>query len=78
MSVPCCYQCRDLTATPIDIAKDGEIILSGALCERCLAVALNEMAEHRREFEALLAAGVSRSDANDMMIAKIDGKQVRA
>ena len=67
-----CFRCAE-PGTVIDIAKDGEVVLTGALCERCFAEALAEMAEHRKEFEALLEAGLSREAANARMIEKLAG-----
>lgn len=76
MSAPC-----RACGTPCErtsLVHRGVEIGGGYLCEPCLDRAHDEMAVKRIEFEALLAAGVSRADANAIMIARMDGTQVAA
>lgn len=43
-------------------------------CQKCFDEARADLEEKRRQFDELIAAGVSRSDANDIMIARIRGE----
>jgi hypothetical protein len=43
------------------------------ICEPCFDAALIEVEERRRQFAELLAGGMSREQANRIMIARIDG-----
>ena len=52
---------------------DGVEVAGGFLCPKHLDEAFAEMELRRAEFEALLAAGVDRVEANRIMIARIDG-----
>lgn len=56
----------------------GIEIAGGFLCESCLDRAHAEHAVLRGQFEALLAAGVDRAEANRIMIARIEGKAATA
>lgn len=76
MSAPC-RKC----GTPCDrtsVVFRGVEVAGGFLCEQCLDAAHAEMAELRVQFEALLAAGVSREEANRIMIARGDGTAATA
>lgn len=73
-----CWNCSALNATPIALVRDEETIGIGEMCTRCFAEATAELDVLRLEFEALLSAGVSMEDANTIMIAKIEGRQVIA
>lgn len=73
-----CMKCYGGDASPIDCVKDAEIVTAGTLCTPCLSRALDEAAELRADFEALLQAGVSREQANAIIIARIDGKLASA
>lgn len=52
---------------------EGAEVAGGFLCAKHLDEAFAEMEIRRAEFEALLAAGVDRAEANRIMIARIDG-----
>ena len=71
-----CRRCG-APAAIVEIACEQRVI-SGALCDACRTNALDELALLRTEFEGLVAAGLSREEANRMMIRKIDGKGARA
>lgn len=71
MSAPC-FKC----GTPCGRTAcmfDGVEVAGGFLCAKHLDEAFAEMDVLRGQFEALLAAGVDRAEANRIMIARIDG-----
>jgi hypothetical protein len=76
MSAPCrkCGTQCDRTS----LVFRGIEVGSGYLCETCLDAAHAEMAVAREQFEALLAAGISREEANRIMIARHDGTEIKA
>ena len=57
-------------ARPIAVARDGAEVASGFLCDPCLDAALAGAAEWRRQFNDLIASGVSNADANRTIIAR--------
>lgn len=65
-------------ARHIHLEFRGLEVGTGYLCNRCLEKAMAEAEVRRGQFEQLLAAGVSREDANKIMIDRIDGKGARA
>lgn len=68
-----CHRCGE-NGSPIEVARDGEVVAFGALCDPCFALALAKADELRLEFESLLEAGISVETANAVMIAKIEGR----
>lgn len=50
----------------------------GHLCAPCLSGALAEFELLRKEFDALIEAGISRDEANRMMIERIEGRTAKA
>ena len=73
-----CYRCSAPDATTVIVARGALEVASGALCAACFAASAEESAMLRDEFEGLLEAGVSREEANRLMVCKIDGKGARA
>lgn len=73
-----CYRCTAPGAEPVVVTRDAIEVAAGALCDSCFADASEEAAMLREEFEGLIAAGVSREEADRLMICKIDGKGARA
>jgi hypothetical protein len=71
--LPCCKCGRD-TGHTVELTRIVSAIRP--LCEPCFDVAMEGFREHQRQFEELLAAGVSRHEANRIMIARIDGEAV--
>lgn len=66
-----CNHCGAPDAINIGIIQEGvDTGVHGNLCAGCLDDALTEMERLREEFEALLAAGVSRDDANIVMMTR--------
>ena len=61
-------------AKAIEVAKDDEIVALGFLCSRCFEHALDEAAANRARFQVMLASGISRKNANDILIAEINAK----
>lgn len=72
MSAPIC-RCG-ASARHIHLEFRGLEVGTGYLCGTCLEKAMAEAEVRRGQFEALLAAGVSREDA----CKSIDGKGARA
>jgi hypothetical protein len=70
--------CCGAAAKAITIVKDDVVVAVGALCDLCLDAALEHAAQEREIFEGLLASGVSREEANRIMIARIDNPPVPA
>lgn len=67
-----CHKCG-LPATAIEVAREGAVVASGALCPPCLDVALERSRVLDLEFRWLLENGVDRAAANRFLISKIDG-----
>lgn len=44
-----------------------------AMCDPCFGRAMDELGEKRKQFDALIAAGVDRETANKIMIARLEG-----
>lgn len=72
-----CYRCGE-PGSAVEVTHEDKIVALGALCDHCFARAVEEAAELRIQFEALLAAGASREEANARMIEKIEGRGGRA
>lgn len=75
MTVPCakCGQPGFLREAVSPIT--GRVVAGGHLCGPCWRAALSEFAEFRRQFEELLALGVNRPLANEVIIARIDARR---
>lgn len=68
-----CVQCRATLGPP---REDEFMVTAGTndhrrLCSECFDACVEEVAENRRIFDALIAMGVSNEDANRMMFAKL-------
>lgn len=63
-------------ARPITVERDGAEVASGFLCDPCLDAALAGAAKWRRQFDELIAAGVSNADANRTIIARMNAQEV--
>lgn len=63
-------------ARPITVERDGIDVASGFLCDPCFDAALAGAAEWRRQFDELIAAGVSNADANRTIIARMNAQEV--
>jgi hypothetical protein len=70
MSAPC-LKCGAPTESRVEFTGllEGDIFM----CDACSTPAMDELDEHRRQFEELLAAGVPRDRANAIMIDRIEG-----
>lgn len=55
-------------ARPVDLVRGGATIGSVSGCEKCVAEGVEEMANVQPIFDAMLAAGVPRADANAVMV----------
>ena len=69
-TLPCTTCGRDTTHS---VELTGLASAVRPMCAPCADAALDELADLRCQFEALLAAGVSRVEANRTMISRIDG-----
>lgn len=73
MPPPGCAKCGVDIARGVDVVDaDGNLVGTGYLCHECMAQALAGAERMRREFEELLAGGMSREDANTEMIRRIN------
>jgi len=72
-----CGRCGD-PGREIELVRDGTVVGAGALCDVCFAAAAAGADELRRQFEELLAAGIPRDMANDIMIARVTGEAAQA
>lgn len=72
MSAPC-LKC----GVPTDLQLEFEGLLTGTvfMCVECRDDALVSLAEHRRQFQELIDAGVDRRSANMTMIGRIDAER---
>lgn len=66
-----CRKCGSTETRVVEIVKNDEVVAEGELCDGCFGKALDGAAKLRRQFEMLLANGVSRERANEIMIARI-------
>jgi len=71
-----CALCGDEPAQEVEVLHQGTPLMKLELCEPCLARSREHQAEQRREFEALLAGGLTREQANAVMIARGEGQKV--
>ena len=70
-----CERCGQ-PGRPYDFVIRGEVLLRGVSCAPCIAEAEAEIAAYRAEFQALLEAGVSRTEANEIIINRMEqGRQ---
>lgn len=67
-----CKICNDVTTHKIEVAMNGEVLASGHACSRCISEQTKGLAPWRRRFEMLLANGVSRERANELLIAQMN------
>lgn len=54
--------------------ETGHVVASGPLCNPCFDAAVVEAAEFRRQFDDLIALGVNRALANEVLIARVDAR----
>lgn len=69
-----CRKCWAGYAKAVEVAKEGEVIAVGMLCDACLEKAVAGADALRAEFDELIVAGVSRENANAHIIRKIEGE----
>lgn len=67
-----CKICKAVTSHKIEFAMDGEVFASGHACPECIAEQTKGLEPWRRRFEMLLANGVSRVRANEILIAQMN------
>lgn len=66
--------CRKCGAeTRHEMQMTGLIEAVVTICEPCFDTAMVEVEERRRQFDELLTGGMSREQANRVMIARIEG-----
>lgn len=70
MSAPC-VGCGADTSNILEIR--GRINDDRYVCAACISPALAEFWELQRQFDEMISAGVSREQANRIMIDRIDG-----
>jgi hypothetical protein len=66
-----CAACGKRDAITIDVMRNTVHVTSGTLCRACFLAALAEARVYRAEFDALIAAGVPRGEANRRVIERI-------
>jgi hypothetical protein len=65
--------CRSCGAeTESSVTLTGLVEVVAPMCEPCFEKAMRELADHRRMFELMIENGVSREQANRIMIKRID------
>ena len=67
-----CRACGAETSEMVEFV--GLIEATVSMCDACYDKAVDEFAERRRQFEELIAGGMTREQANAVMIARIDGE----
>lgn len=73
LALPTCVKCHRVTGHRVELAApNDEVIAIGRICPGCFEYAKREAAELQKDFEALLAAGVSRDRANEILIEQIE------
>lgn len=71
--LPTCARCGVVTGKKIELVDgDDRVVAIVNACWMCVRQSMLEHAEDRVEFDALLAAGVDRVRANEVMIASIE------
>jgi cytochrome c2 len=60
-----------LGKTDHDVEVGGTVF---TMCKRCFDVSISEAAHYRRIFDALMSAGISNPEANDVVIAYMNTK----
>jgi hypothetical protein len=69
-----CRKCWAPQAHPVELAKGGEVFAIADICDGCFDRALAGYDVMRAQFDELIAAGVPRDMANDIMCARIQGE----
>ncbi len=72
MSQPC--RCGS-PGTPRDLLFHGDYFTTFYACEKCMAESESELAEWRRQFNSLLDAGMSTTEANAEIIKRMDDRK---
>jgi hypothetical protein len=67
-------KCGQPADKEVEVTHKGFLFLMVSMCRACFNESMHELAELRHEFNALLDKGVSREEANRILIAKIDAK----
>jgi hypothetical protein len=77
---PICAQCGSLNCQKVEVeTTDGPSIrLEGYLCEVCFTNAIALHQDLKRQFDELLALGVNRLLANEVLIDRIERLKVQA
>ncbi len=52
----------------IEVAKDGEVVTFGTMCDPCWDACWAEFEEQRAIFRGLIEQGIDRAEANRIMI----------
>lgn len=68
-----CRRCGE-PGTETIVTREGIEMGRGILCDPCLAQAVAIADDNREIFESLIASGVTRERANEMMIARLYGQ----
>lgn len=68
-----CIRCA-AEGREIELTRNDEPIGVGVLCDSCFGKALERYYELQRQFNELIAAGVSNEKANEIMIARIENQ----
>lgn len=71
MTAPCC-DCGAVGSLPHVVGRHGALVAFGHLCDACWTRSLSETDQLRREFEALRESGLSREQANEIMVRRVD------
>lgn len=74
-----CRMCSAPNARVVEVGLEGQAAeVSGELCDRCFDAAVAHAAELRQQFDDLIASGISREQANAIMIGIIEGTGAKA
>jgi hypothetical protein len=76
MSAPC-LGCGTPTDEIVTLVLPDSEELKHYTCDPCFQKAYAGLLEKRKQFDELIATGVSNTDANKIMIARIDSEDVQ-
>lgn len=69
-----CVKCGEITLSILEIETAQSVVSELFMCRECRDPLLAGAAINRETFERLLAMGATRSEANRIMIKRIDRK----
>lgn len=72
-----CIDCGGKTGDALEVARDGKVILSGVMCGICQGWHVGRTMELEDTFNSLLSDGVSREEANRIIIDLIRSGEER-